>query len=116
MKNTHPRMLRELKTIQHMIRIYCRAKHPGQAGDCAECAELLAYVDARLENCPFQEHKTSCARCSVHCYRADMRERIRGVMRFSGPRMLLRHPYLTLIHLLVDDRRPAPALKKRSQQ
>ncbi|MCL4190388.1 MAG: nitrous oxide-stimulated promoter family protein, partial [Thermoguttaceae bacterium] len=27
-----------------------------------------------------------------------MRERIRAVMRFSGPRMMLRHPLLALRH------------------
>jgi len=36
-----------------------------------------------------------------------MREKVREVMRFAGPRMLSRHPCLALMHLLVDDRRPA---------
>ena len=116
MRSTHPRMLRELKTIRHMIRIYCRANHPGFAGDCPDCAELMQYVDARLDRCPFQETKSTCANCAVHCYRPDMRERIRAVMRFSGPRMLLYHPYLALMHLLVDGRRPAPALEKRASR
>jgi hypothetical protein len=40
----------------------------------------------------------------VHCYRAQQRERIRRVMRYSGPRMLLAHPLLALLHLL-DARR-----------
>mgnify|MGYP001186367077 CR=1 FL=1 len=115
MRSTHPRMLREWKTIQHMIRIYCRGKHPGHAELCPQCADLRDYVHARLDHCPFQEEKSTCAHCAVHCYRADMRERIRVVMRFSGPRMLLHHPYLALMHLLVDDRRPAPVLKKRGQ-
>jgi hypothetical protein len=34
------------------------------------------------------------------CYTPDMRERIRAVMRFSGPRMLLHHPWLALMHLV----------------
>jgi hypothetical protein len=38
-----------------------------------------------------------------------MRERVREVMIFAGPRMLLRHPVLALLHLVVDERRPAPA-------
>lgn len=113
MRNNHPRMQREWKTIQHMIHIYCRAQHPGHNGLCPECSMLREYVHARLDHCPFQEEKSTCAHCTVHCYKPDMRERIRTVMRFSGPRMLLHHPYLALMHLLVDDRRPAPVLEKR---
>lgn len=112
MKNTHPRMLREWKTIQRMIAIFCHHRHPGHAGLCPACAELQDYVDARLDRCPFQESKSTCAKCTVHCYKPDMRERIRAVMRFAGPRMLLRHPYLSLMHLLVDGRRPAPVIAK----
>jgi hypothetical protein len=33
-----------------------------------------------------------------------MRERVREVMRYSGPRMLTRHPVLAVAHL-VDGRR-----------
>jgi hypothetical protein len=33
-----------------------------------------------------------------------MRDRVKEVMRFSGPRMLLRHPILAIRHLL-DGRR-----------
>jgi hypothetical protein len=36
-----------------------------------------------------------------------MRDHIKLVMRYAGPRMLLRHPILTIRHLL-DARRPAP--------
>jgi hypothetical protein len=43
----------------------------------------------------------------VHCYKPAMREQIRVVMRYSGPRMAQRHPLLAAAHLL--DRRKAPA-------
>ncbi|HOO39122.1 MAG TPA: nitrous oxide-stimulated promoter family protein [Deltaproteobacteria bacterium] len=29
-----------------------------------------------------------------------MREKIRSVMSYAGPRMLSRHPYLALVHLI----------------
>ncbi|MCU0373022.1 MAG: nitrous oxide-stimulated promoter family protein [Ignavibacteria bacterium] len=29
-----------------------------------------------------------------------MREKVKNVMRYSGPRMLLKHPYLAVRHLL----------------
>lgn len=109
---THPRLIRELTTIDRMIRIYCQDHHHTAKALCAECAELRAYAEQRLERCPFQEAKSTCANCTVHCYNAQMRERVRNVMRYAGPRMLLRHPVLTVYHLL-DGRRPAPKLKKR---
>jgi hypothetical protein len=34
---------------------------------------------------------------------------MREVMRFAGPRMLARHPWLAIMHL-IDDRRPPPPL------
>jgi len=45
----------------------------------------------------------------VHCYNAEMRERVRVMMRWSGPRMLLRHPVIAILHM-IDGRRPAPRL------
>ncbi len=108
--NQHPRMTREARTIEAMIRIYCRGQHGTQEGLCPECEALQDYAGLRLEKCPYQENKTTCAKCPVHCYRPAMREQIRAVMRYAGPRMLWRHPVLAILHLLVDSRREAPGL------
>ena len=94
---------REARTMRFMIEIYCRAHHasdvePGKAL-CAQCEELLAYAMKRLACCPFGQAKPVCAKCRVHCYKPAMRERIAQVMRFSGPRVALRHPILSLEHL-----------------
>jgi hypothetical protein len=83
-----------------MIRLHCRDQHEGRDGLCPACADLADYALARLDACPFQEDKTTCARCPVHCYRPAMRERIRAVMRYAGPRLLYRHPVLAIQHLL----------------
>ena len=108
------RLRRELRTIEAMIAIRCAALHGGRRSRlCAECAELDAYARLRLDRCPFGPEKPTCANCQVHCYRPEMRERVREVMRFAGPRMLARHPWLALMHLLVDERRPAPARPAR---
>ena len=48
----------------------------------------------------FMENKTFCSNCRVHCYKPEMREKIREVMRFSGPRMLLCHPILAVWHVV----------------
>ena len=42
----------------------------------------------------FGDDKPTCANCKVHCYSEAMRERVRDVMRYAGPRMLWRHPVL----------------------
>ncbi len=103
----HPRLARELRTIDAMIRLYCREQHGAPDALCPECQELLAYARLRLDKCPFQEGKTTCAKCPVHCYKPAMRERVRLVMRYAGPRMLYRHPLLAARHLL-DGRRAEP--------
>ena len=116
MSERHPRIAREYKTIAAMMRIYCRAHHHPEPVLCTDCRQLLDYADRRLDNCPFHEDKPVCNKCTVHCYSKRMRERVREVMRFAGPRMAYRHPWLTLRHL-IDKRRPAPALpRKRSRQ
>ena len=90
---------REKEVVSLMIRLYCRKKH-GSKGLCPECEALDAYARERSEKCPFMETKTFCSNCKVHCYRRNMRERIREVMRFSGPRMMFYHPVMALRHVM----------------
>lgn len=95
------RIEHEKLTVSQMIDIYCHGKHNGRAdGLCPDCQALLSYALLRLDHCRFGERKPVCKKCPVHCYRPDMRERIRDVMRYAGPRMLLRHPVSSLRHLL----------------
>jgi hypothetical protein len=101
------RIDREKRTIRAMIAIYCRAHH-ATAGRCAQCEELLNYAVCRLDRCPFGANKTTCTRCPIHCYKPAMREKIRTVMRYAGPRMLYQHPVLALWHLF-DSRRTRKA-------
>lgn len=108
------RRARALKTIEAMVGMYCHAHHPSDAEPlCGDCSALLAYARRRLERCVFGDAKPTCANCVVHCYKADMRERIRRVMRWAGPRMILRHPVMAIVHL-IEERRPAPRLPGRS--
>jgi len=102
----HPRLLRELKTVRAMIKIYCRAQHNTAETLCTECLELSEYAEKRLAACPFQEDKSSCGNCLVHCYKPSRREQIKKVMRFSGPKMIFYHPFLALAHLVDNRRQP----------
>lgn len=107
------RRVRELKTIEIMVRMYCHHHHGGTPL-CVECTELFDYAERRLHRCVFGDAKPNCAQCVVHCYNATMREKIRIVMRWAGPRVLLRHPILGILHLLAD-RRPIPTLPAKRQ-
>ena len=129
------RIADEKKVVALMIRMYCR-RHCRQQGRtaitdrtdrtgdtnqadnssrtatsplCPECAALLDYALRRLDSCRFGNGKPSCRKCPVHCYRADMRERIRTVMRWAGPRMIFHHPLAATRHLLRELRSPEPA-------
>jgi len=95
------KLKKEKKTISAMIRIFCDAHH-GNARKplCPECKGLLDYADERLDKCPFGENKGACSKCRIHCYKPDMRKHVTEVMRYSGPRMLRRHPLLAIDHLL----------------
>ncbi len=107
MKNPSPRISREKKTIEAMVRLYCRKQHQTEAGLCPECLGLLEYALSRLDRCPYGEGKPTCGRCPVHCYQPAMREKVRDVMRYAGPRLYYRHPLLTFYHF-IDARRKAP--------
>jgi hypothetical protein len=109
-----PRIAREKRTISAMLAIYCHDHHGG-GRLCADCRTLREYAHRRLEVCPFHEDKPACNHCPVHCYSATRREQVRAVMRYAGPRMLLRHPLLAARHLL-DTRRRAPERKARRPQ
>jgi hypothetical protein len=109
------RVRREKRTLAVMVEMYCEAHHAGspphppeqtemnpppESSLCQECAPLLEYALLRIQHCRFGDDKPTCAQCPVHCFRPQMRERIRAVMRYSGPRMTVRHPYLAVRHVM----------------
>jgi Nitrous oxide-stimulated promoter len=106
-----PRLSRELKTIGVMLRIYCRDHHGAAARNdarlCDDCAALLGYARKRLAGCPYGPDKPTCANCQIHCYGPTQREAARVMMRYAGPRMIWRHPWLAIAHVL-DGKRAAP--------
>ena len=108
--NMHKRIRRESNTIKQMIEMYCCENHSSDRL-CAQCSTLLEYALQRLEKCPFQEGKTTCAQCPIHCYTLDKREQIRTIMRYSGPRMMYKHPIAAIWHL-IDQRRKEPVYQK----
>ena len=110
--NVQTKREREKETVSLMIAIYCRKKHGGKTL-CPDCAALEAYARVRSDKCPFMETKTFCSNCKVHCYKKDMREKIREVMRFSGPRMIFHHPIMAIRHV-VESKKEQKRLEEKS--
>ena len=114
---------REAQMVSQMIALWCRGHHGRGRGServsggsdeptrvklglrtvalCPECAELQAYAVARIKRCPHMGTKTFCSACPSHCYRPAMRERIREVMRWSGPRMIRYRPITAIRHAVI---------------
>ena len=80
--------------------MYCKHHHSSDKDNCNECEELSMFANERIDKCIFQEDKPACSECEVHCYRKDMRDKIKLVMRFAGPRMMYTHPILGIRHLI----------------
>lgn len=99
--------LKDLKVLLQFTSVYCRARHaaartliatdePGlqklplrKYPVCAECGDFLLYAFGRRLRCPLEE-KPSCKHCHVHCFRPGHREKVREIMRFSGPYLIRR--------------------------
>ncbi|MDP3790205.1 MAG: nitrous oxide-stimulated promoter family protein [Candidatus Omnitrophota bacterium] len=91
-------MTKEKKTIAIMIKMYCSGHHASEEGLCRECQELLDYAGQRLDRCPFGRKKPACAKCRIHCYSPAMRAKVISIMKYAGPRMILKHPILAVMH------------------
>jgi hypothetical protein len=98
--DTRTKREREKELVSQMIALYCKKQHHTAETLCPECAALRDYARQRSEKCPFMESKTFCSNCKVHCYKPEMREKIREVMRFSGPRMIFHHPITAIRHVM----------------
>lgn len=93
------RIDKEKEIVELMIRIYCEKKHGNKGKLCSECEELLDYAKKRLTLCKFGEKKRSCSKCPIHCYKKDMKEKIKAVMKFSGPRLIIYKPFEFIRHI-----------------
>ena len=110
--NTEKKRAMEAEVMSMMIGIYCRGHHhanrsaasESEPSLCPDCRRLLTYARSRIATCPRMDVKSFCSACPVHCYSHEMRENVRAVMRWSGPRMLLHHPLMTLRHMWIDYR------------
>ncbi|UCG83069.1 MAG: nitrous oxide-stimulated promoter family protein [Dehalococcoidia bacterium] len=110
---------KDLKVLADFIGVYCREHHREETkapfavkderllrvlGDrnlelCHDCSRLLNHGTAKLLLCPY-DPKPACRKCETHCYAPGYREKIRQVMRFSGPYMVKRGRLDMMLHYL----------------
>lgn len=101
------RIIREKKTIEAMVKIYCKGNHSKKKEQlCPQCKEFIEYALKRLDKCQYQEEKPTCANCTVHCYKPDRRGQAKAIMRYSGPKMILHYPILALAHTMDGLKKP----------
>jgi len=116
MKLTSRRMQREYRTMARMVEIYCAEHHDPDPAPCPDCEGFLDYAYQRLEKCPYGAAKPVCAKCPIHCHKKMQREHAGAIMRYAGPRMALKHPWLTLTHLLDKLRRVEHPMNLRARK
>ena len=116
MTQQHPRIRREKKTINKMVHVYCKGHHDTKGNQlCDDCTEFLEFAYMRLDKCPFQEEKSTCGKCLVHCYQPERREKAKTIMRYSGPRLIYKNPILALHHVF-DGRKKPMTIKELKQK
>jgi len=91
------------------------AHHGESSALCPACNELLDYSHMRIERCPLLESKPTCTKCWIHCYDLVRREQVKKIMRYSGPRMIFRHPVLAVLHLIDEYQSWNHTRRERSQ-
>lgn len=89
------------RVITLMTQIYCNGLHCG-VSLCDDCRDFLAYAHRRIDRCPLGEKKASCRTCAIHCYTPEYRNRAKDIMRYAGPRMVFKHPLMTIVHFIKE--------------
>ena len=111
------RITREKEMLPEMVRIYCHGVHKTKKGElCPECRELTDYALNRLDRCRWGNNKNFCSQSPCHCYKPEMRPKIREVLRYSGPRIMLDHPLVGSIHGIETVKGVIQAKRKKKKE
>ena len=74
---------------------------------CPSCREAIMSTLERASSCP-NGHSGNCQDCSIKCQRGESQKRIKEIMRYSAPRMAIRHPLMTIEYLRKKFRHAGP--------
>ncbi len=104
---------KDRQTLEAIGFIYCRAHHLDEPKDaqglCPSCREAIEGTLLKTLQCPYN-HAGNCQDCTIHCQRGESQARIKTIMAYAAPRMLLRHPVMTARYL-GKKLRPSPSKK-----
>ncbi len=93
------------KTLHRMHMIYCKHNNHkvrlDNNGLCQSCQNLLNYSLLKTSKCKHKEKGRLCSSCKNHCFSHEKRSQIRQLMRFSGPRLFLSNPILSIRYLIL---------------
>ena len=111
------RLDREYRTMHCMVQIYCADHHATAGGAlCGECGEFLGLRAAPAREVPVRRRKAGLRQVPDPLLQAAQREQARSIMRYAGPRMVLRHPWLSLTHMLDKLRRVEHPMDARRRE
>lgn len=130
-----PKVAKDTRLLGDFAVIYCNGMHDGRPRTslttdgatlgiygrtapvvCDECAALLEYAEKRRAFCPQDKPgapKPFCSHCETHCYQPEMRELMRDMMRYAGPRSVLHGHALDSVRHLIEGRKHAAAMRAR---
>jgi hypothetical protein len=108
----------DIQILIRFVHIFCREKHRENSKRpfsppveevaplvqkgvrlCETCSELLSYGIRKRSRCPY-DPKPMCKKCETQCYNRKYQERVREVMKFSGPYLIKRGRLDLLYHYL----------------
>jgi hypothetical protein len=72
--------------------------------------EGFAYAELRFDKCLFADNEPTCDNCPVHCYEPAMRDRVKQILRYAGPRVMYNHLFMAIRHIL-DGRDNGPFVR-----
>ncbi len=132
-KMRDPKVVKDTRLLGDFAAIYCRGVHDGcerraLVSDgvalgvygrkvpvvCDECAALLVYAEKRRALCP-KDPKPFCSYCDTHCYGPEMREYMREVMRYAGPRSMWHGHAIDGVRHLLEGRRARRDMEARAE-
>lgn len=87
----------EKEIFDKMTLIYCKDHHCSSI--CTRCNEIILYAHRRIDLCKFGKNKSFCSKCLIHCFKTDIREDVKKIMRYSGPRIIFHHPLMAFKHM-----------------
>ena len=104
MKNIQSKREREKQMVSQMIALYCRRNHHTKGGPLPRLRSAERLRPPALRSLPVHGDENLLFQLPGTLLQAGDAGKIRAVMRFSGPRMILYHPVAAVRHVVETKR------------